>query len=161
MAKAGWNDVIALQSSEAGKRFKAGWDSFVKRQKLTDVFWDPVDTRWETYASEKFSFADFGAPKIEIGNNYFSEVEMLRDVLTLGASLRALNSRVIWYPRNGRWYVFSPKTAPLPTSPPSPGWLEVLNKQLDEISNNGRLSPAEKARARRQVLDEFFAANHG
>ena len=91
------------ENSPAGKSFKEGWDNFVEKQKLGDVFWDPVDERWETYPPERFTFVLVGMPKVTVGDGYWIEKEMLKEVLELGRATRALNAKVIWSPR--KWPV--------------------------------------------------------
>ena len=144
------------ENSPAGKRFKEGWDNFVERQKLGDVFWDPVDQRWETYPPARFTFALVGMPKVTVGDKYWIEKEMLKEVLELGRATRALNAKVIWGPRNGQWYSWAHKAAPPPPPPPRHGWLDRLNADLDALDANSRLTPQERADARRAIIASAY-----
>lgn len=144
------------ENSPAGKAFKEGWDTFVERQRLGNVFWDPVDQRWETYPAERFTFVAVAMPKVTVGDGYWIETAMLREVLELGRATRALNAKVIWSPRNGHWYSWAHKEAPPPPGPAEPAWLKRLNAELDALDANSRLTPQERADARRAVIARAY-----
>jgi hypothetical protein len=147
------------ENTEAGKKFKTGYDDFVQKQHLPDVFWDPVDERWETYATS--TFTRVGLPRVMPGSSYWEERSMLVEVLNLSRASRILNTQVIWNPRDGFWYQWrsaAPKPPPPPPPPPPPSWLVRLMSDLEALEGAKNLSPEERHLARAGLIQRAFGA---
>ena len=150
------------ENTAAGKEFKRGWDLFVKTQHGKDVFWDPVDRRWEDYFRTKYAFSRVGLPQIPLGTDYWTERTILHDVLNIGGTTRLIDTRIIWDPRDGYWYHWYPQTAPPPGPGPQvgvPAWLAQLNADLDALSMNTRLTPEERFQARQTLIQRAYGAH--
>lgn len=148
------------ENTPAGKAFQEGYDKFVQAQHRGDVFWDPVDSRWETYPAAGFTFAKVGIPRVDPGTNYFSERNTLHEVLNLGRAVKALNTKIIWGPRDGYWYAWANRTQPPPPPPPEPDWLKRLNANLDALDRNTRLTPEERRAARSALIQAAYGQPH-
>ncbi|MFE7599515.1 hypothetical protein [Streptomyces sp. NPDC057494] len=147
------------ENTATGMEFKRGWDLFVTTQHRPDVFWDPVDSRWEDYFRTKYAFTRVGLPQIPLGTDYWTERTILHDVLNIGGTTRLIDARIIWDPRDGYWYHWHQQTAPPPAPGPRvgvPGWLEQLNADLDALSMNTRLTPEERFQARQTLIQRAY-----
>lgn len=145
------------ENTEAGRSFKSGWEDFVQRQHLPDVFWDPVQARWETYDRRTHTFARMSLPVVTLGDDYWTEQNILREVLNMGTATRVMDVAAIWDPRDGYWYHFTrvPATQPpLPPTPapPVPDWMVRLNRDLAAVDANTNLTPEERRQARESLL---------
>ena len=139
-------DLGAVNDPEY-KAIESGWKRFVEQNKQPDVYWDPVDRRWETYSAAQFIMARSTVPSVKL--EQFIQFSMFAEVHRLSAAVRALGGRVVWNPRDGYWYSFGDRPVV------SPDWMERMNKELKAIDQNPNLSPEEKQRARLSIIDSY------
>lgn len=147
------------ENTSAGKAFKAGYDRFVQTDRQPDVFWDPVDHRWETYRRARFVFGRTGIARVTPGTDYWSERSMLHDVINLGKPLAGLGAHVVWDPRDGWWYTYA-DSAQQPPPSQTPDWLARLNADLAALDRNTNLTPQERMEARSALIQRAYGQPH-
>ncbi len=148
------------ENTPTGKTFKRGWETFVQEQKLPDVFWDPVQERWESYDRSKFTFVRLRLPRVELGTDYWTERNILHEVLNIGQATRALDAAAAWNPRDGYWYHFATTQRTPPPPPAMPPWLEKLIEDLASVDGNASLTPEERQQARSALIQAAYGTPH-
>lgn len=144
------------ENTPAGRSFKSGWETYVQQQRLPDVFWDPVQERWENYDRNKITFQRLGLPRVDLGTDYWTERNILHEVLNIGQATRVLDGAAVWNPRDGYWYRFSSsQQEPSPTPQPPP-WLKRLIDDLAAVDANTSLSPDERQQARSALIQAAY-----
>ncbi len=144
------------ETTKAGQNFKEGYDKFVQADRRTDVFWDPVDSRWETYPAADYTFSRVGLPNVAPASDFWGERSMLIEVLNLGRAVSVLNTKVVWGPRDGNWYAWATRTQRPPVPPPIPDWLTRLNSDLAALDRNSNLTPQERMQARAALIQAAY-----
>ena len=147
------------ENTPEGKRFKQGWDTFVKAQHLPDTFWDPVDGRWENYPRNKWGFTRTQIPAVPLGSDYWAERTILHEVVNIGETTRVVNAKVVWDPRDGFWYQWEMLANPVPPPPTIPPWLVQLNAELDALARNTHLTPEERFQARTALIASAYGGH--
>ena len=147
------------ETTPAGKAFKQGWDTYVKAQHLPNVFWDPVDIRWENYPRDEWGFSRVQLPVVPLGFEYWAERTILHEVINIGASTRIVNAKVVWNPRDGFWYQWQKLVDPVPSPPPPPPWLVQSNADLDALARNTHLTPEERFQARNALIQSAYGGH--
>jgi hypothetical protein len=150
---AAWTWNSSNDATPEYKELEAGWKTFVKKQKLPNVFWDPIDRRWEQYDLAEWTSMRSPVPNVDI--NTYLESSILQEVFEISKTVRALGGRVFWNPRDGYWYSFFEKTQPKPAPPPEPDWVKQMNDEIRAIALNPNLTPEEKQRARMAIVDAY------
>jgi hypothetical protein len=148
-----FDDQLDMTRTAEGRALQQGWDDHVQSRHRPDVYWDPTDLRWETYAAGRFSFTRTDLPAVDLAHMW-SESLTLSEVLAVSRAIRASGGSAIWNPRDGRWYRFHLLTSP-PPPPPGDGWTARMNAQLAAIEADTSLSPEERHRARIAIIDSY------
>jgi hypothetical protein len=146
-----FDDQLDLERTDEGRALRQGWDTYVRGQQLADVYWDPTDHRWETYAADRFSFTRTSIRRQD-------PAQMWSTHITLGEVLAPRDPGVRWIgdlEPPGRLLVPLPARASRPAPSSNPDWVVRMNAQLSAIDNNDELSPEEKHAARIAIIDSY------
>jgi hypothetical protein len=148
-----FEDELDLTRTPEGKNLLQGWDTFVGERHQADVYWDPTDNRWETYAPARFSFTRTSIRRQDPAQMW-SKYVTLGEVLAISRAIRASGGSAIWNPRDGYWYHFQ-LLATQPKPSVTPEWVARMNAQLAAIDGDNSLSPEEKHAARIAIIDSY------
>jgi hypothetical protein len=107
-----------------------------------DMYWAPTPGEWQQITRERIR---------DPGNLPSSSPNYL-SVMETWATIAKDHENAVWDPRTNKWVLSDSLPGGLPQ------WVDQLRNELEAVDRIPNLTPAERASARRTILDRYLGA---